>query len=156
MATQKSTKKSSTRKPSGTTSESNVKVSKQAVGGVTGAVLGGLVAGPIGAIAGGFAGAVVGEQSSRGRKPIADTVESIRSEIRKGTPLKKLKSVVNDAKKSLGISKQAKAKKPAEAPAAKSAAPKKKSKSASPKKAVKKTKAKSATKGTKKSAKKKR
>jgi hypothetical protein len=144
----KKSKKTIRRQPSITVVEKDVKVSKQAVGGVTGAVLGGMVAGPIGAIAGGFAGAVVGEQSARGRKPVKKTADAIRSEIREAKPLEKLKSMATATKSYI----ESKTKKSTKGRA------KKKSKSGSAKKSAKKAKAKSSAKGakTKKRAKKKR
>ncbi len=86
----KKSKKRTTRTSSNGPAERNISVSKQAVGGVTGAVLGAMVGGPVGAIAGGVAGTVVGEQSARGKRPVARTAESIGDEIRKGTPMKAL------------------------------------------------------------------
>jgi uncharacterized membrane protein len=91
----KKTKKKATRSSANAPVEKNISVSKQAVGGVTGAVLGAMVGGPVGAIAGGVAGAMVGEQSARGKRPVARTAESIGEEIRKGTPMKALKSVAS-------------------------------------------------------------
>jgi hypothetical protein len=135
--------------------EKNISVSKQAVGGVTGAVLGAMVGGPVGAIAGGVAGTVIGEQSARGKRPVARTAESIGEEIRKGTPMKALKSVAS-VTTSLGGSRRKSAK---SSPAsAKTAGSRKKAKSTSRKKAAKKSKAKSAKAGvkTKKRAKKQR
>lgn len=144
----KKSKKSSARQLSNTPVEKDVKVSKQAVGGVTGAVLGAMVAGPIGALAGGFAGAVVGEQSARGRKPMKKTVEAIRSEIRGAKPLDTLKSVTEKTKLlvSSRFKKKAKPKAKLEAQPASST---KKSKAGTAKKAAKKSKAKSATKSAK-------
>jgi hypothetical protein len=74
--------------------EQNISITKQAVGGVSGAVLGAMVGGPVGAIAGGVAGTIVGEQSARGKRPVARTAETVSDEIRKGTPQKAVKSVV--------------------------------------------------------------
>ena len=91
----KKSKKRTTRTSSNGPAERNISVSKQAVGGVTGAVLGAMVGGPVGAIAGGVAGTVVGEQSARGKRPVARTAESIGDEFRKGTPMKALKSVAS-------------------------------------------------------------
>src|SRR4029078_498699 len=93
----KKSKKKTTSRPSNAPPERNISVSKQAVGGVTGAVLGAMVSGPVGPIAGGTAGAVVGEQSARGKRPVARAAESIGEEIRKGTPMKALKSAANTA-----------------------------------------------------------
>jgi hypothetical protein len=59
-----------------------------------------MVGGPAGAIAGGVAGTAVGEQSARGRRPVAKTAETIGDEFRKGTPMKVLKSAAG----SLGLS----------------------------------------------------
>ena len=101
----KKSKKKATRPLSNAPAEKNISVSKQAVGGVTGAVLGAMVGGPVGAIAGGVAGAVVGEQSARGKRPVARTAETIGEEIRKGTPMKALKSVAS-ATTSLGRSRK--------------------------------------------------
>ena len=101
----KKSKRKATRPLSNSPAEKNISVSKQAVGGVTGAVLGAMVGGPVGAIAGGVAGAVVGEQSARGKRPVARTAESIGEEIRKGTPMKALKSVAS-ATTSLGRSRK--------------------------------------------------
>jgi len=77
----KKSKKKATRPLSNAPAEKNISVSKQAVGGVTGAVLGAMVGGPVGAIAGGVAGAVVGEQSARGKRPVARTAETIGEEV---------------------------------------------------------------------------
>jgi hypothetical protein len=118
-----------TRPSSNASAEKNISVSKQTVGGVTGAVMGAMVGGPVGAIAGGIAGAVVGEQSARGKRPVARAAETIGEEIRKGTPMKALKSVAS-ATTSLGRLR-------------------KKSTKSSRKKAAKKPKAKSAKKGAK-------
>ena len=134
----KKSKKKATRSLSNSPAEKNISVSKQAVGGVTGAVLGAMVGGPVGAIAGGVAGAVVGEQSARGKRPVARTAETIGDEIRKGTPMKALKSVAS-ATTSLGRSRKTSTK-PAMASKAKSTARKK---------TAKKSKAKSAKKSTK-------
>jgi hypothetical protein len=90
----KKTKTKATRSSSNAQTEKHISISKQAVGGVTGAVLGAMVAGPVGAIAGGVAGTVVGEQSARGKRPVARTAEAVGEEIRKGTPVKVLKSAV--------------------------------------------------------------
>jgi hypothetical protein len=124
----------------------NISVTRQAVGGVTGAVIGGMVAGPVGAIAGGVAGAIVGEQSARGKRPVARTAETIGEEIRTGTPIKALKSVAS-ATTSLGPS----AKKPVKSSKASTttSAGRKKKKSTAPKKAAKKSKAKSTKSGPK-------
>jgi hypothetical protein len=151
----KKPKKTSTRQPSITLVEHDVKVSKQAVGGVTGAVLGGMVAGPLGAVAGGFAGAVVGEQSARGRKPVKKTVDSIRSEIKQLKPMETLKSAAKSAKAFVSA-RTKKVAGPVEKSTAKSAAPKRKKKAVAAKKAVKKSKAKSAKRATTKKAAKKR
>jgi predicted lipid-binding transport protein (Tim44 family) len=120
----------------------NISVTRQAVGGVTGAVIGGMVAGPVGAIAGGVAGAIVGEQSARGKRPVARTADTIGEEIRKGTPIKALKSVAS-ATTSLGRPAKPSAK------SKESAGRKKKKKSTAPKTAAKKSKAKSAKSGAK-------
>jgi hypothetical protein len=116
----KKSKKHATRPSSNVPGEKNISVSKQAVGGVTGAVLGAMVGGPVGAIAGGVAGTVVGEQSARGKRPVARTAETIGDEIRKGTPMKALRSVAS-ATTSLGRSRKASTKSSA-APKAKSTA----------------------------------
>jgi hypothetical protein len=153
----KKSKSPSTRQSPKAPADKNFTVSKQAVGGVTGAVLGALVAGPIGAVAGGFAGTVVGEQSARGRKPVKKTVDTIRSEISDMKPMEKLRSVAESAR-SLVAPRKKSTKKSAAKSASRPAAPKKKkSKASAPKKAAKK-KAKAAAKGanTKKRAKKKR
>jgi hypothetical protein len=140
----KKTKKKATRTSANAPAEKNISVSKQAVGGVTGAVLGAMVGGPVGAIAGGVAGAMVGEQSARGKRPVARTAESIGEEIRKGTPAKAIKSVASAATSLRGSKKKS----------TKSPGGRKKSKSASRKKSAKKSK--SATAKTKKRGKKKR
>ena len=102
----KKSKKKATRPSSNSPAEKNISVSKQAVGGVTGAVLGAMVGGPVGAIAGGVAGTMVGEQSARGKRPVARTAESIGEEIRKGTPMKALKSVASATTSLRGSSKK--------------------------------------------------
>lgn len=144
----KKSKRKATRPLSNSPAEKNISVSKQAVGGVTGAVLGAMVGGPVGAIAGGVAGAVVGEQSARGKRPVARTAETIGEEIRKGTPMKALKSVAS-ATTSLGRSRKT--------TKSSTAGGHEKAKSGSRKKTAKKSKAKSAKKSanTKKRAKKK-
>jgi hypothetical protein len=149
----KKSKKKATRTSSNAPAEKNVSVSKQAVGGVTGAVLGAMVGGPVGAIAGGVAGAMVGEQSARGKRPVARTAESIGEEIRKGTPMKALKSVAS-ATTSLRGSKKKSAR--TSSTSTTSSGGRKKAKSTSRKKTAKKSK--SAKKGAKakKRAKKKR
>jgi hypothetical protein len=141
----KKSKKKATRPLSNSPAEKNISVSKQAVGGVTGAVLGAMVGGPVGAIAGGVAGAVVGEQSARGKRPVARTAETIGEEIRKGTPMKALKSVAS-ATTSLGRSRKTSKSSTA---STSTAGGRKKAKSTSRKKTAKKSKAKSAKKSTK-------
>jgi hypothetical protein len=133
----KKSKRKTTRSASNVQAERNISVSKQAIGGVTGAVLGAMVGGPVGAIAGGVAGTVVGEQSARGKRPVARTAESIGVEIRKGTPMKALKSVASAT--SFGRSRKASA-----------SGGRKKAKTISRKKAAKKSKAKSGAKRSKK------
>jgi hypothetical protein len=147
----KKSKKNATRPSANVKAEKNIAVSKQAVGGVTGAVLGAMVGGPVGAIAGGVAGTMVGEQSARGKRPVARTAEAIGEEIRKGTPIKALKAVAS-ATTSLGRARKMSAKSSLAS-----------TKAASRKKVAKKSKAKSPKKGTtakkrakKKAAKKKR
>jgi hypothetical protein len=142
----KKSKKKATRPMSNAPAEKDISVSKQAVGGVTGAVLGAMVGGPVGAIAGGVAGAMVGEQSARGKRPVARTAETIGEEIRKGTPMKALKSVAS-ATTSLGRSR----KKSIKSPMASSSTSgvRKKANSTTRKKAAKKPKAKSVKTGTK-------
>lgn len=139
----KKTKKKATRRSSNAPAEKNISVSKQAVGGVTGAVLGAMVGGPVGAIAGGVAGTMVGEQSARGKRPVARTAESIGEEIRKGTPMKALKSVAG-ATMSLGRARKKSTKSSTLTPGKRQ-----KTKSTSRKKAAKKSKAKSTKKGAK-------
>jgi hypothetical protein len=141
----KKSKTKATRPGSNAPAEKNFSVTKQAVGGVTGAVIGAMVGGPVGAIAGGVAGTIVGDQAARGKRPVARTAETIGDEIRKGTPIKALKSVAN-ATTSLGRSKK-KATKSSRATA--STSTRKKTKSTSPKKAAKKSKAKSPKTGAK-------
>jgi hypothetical protein len=74
-------------------SETNVPVSRQTAGGVTGAILGAAVAGPLGAIAGGLTGAMVGDASAKGKKPVKRAVAAIRSEVGEAHLGDKLKSV---------------------------------------------------------------
>ena len=131
---------SKTRKPKQAPVEKNkaqetVPVSKQTVGGVTGAILGAAVAGPIGAIAGGLTGAMVGDASAKGKKPVKRTVDAIRSEIREAHLTDKLKAVGEQVKtkiKSLRKGKKTKtaATKKVLAPASATAAKKSKSKPA--------------------------
>lgn len=78
--------------------QETVPVSKQTVGGVTGAILGAAVAGPFGAIAGGLTGAMVGDASAKGKKPMKRTVDAIRSEIREAHITDKLKAVGEQVK----------------------------------------------------------
>ena len=108
--------------------------------------LGAMVGGPVGAIAGGVAGAIVGEQSARGKRPVARTAETIGEEIRKGTPMKALKSVAS-ATTSLGRSRKKSTK--SSMASTSTSGGRKKAKSTSRKKAAKKSKAKSAKKATK-------
>jgi hypothetical protein len=138
--------KTATRPSSNAPAEKNISVSKQAVGGVTGAVLGAMIGGPVGAIAGGVAGGMVGEQSARGKRPVARTAESIGKEIRKGTPMKAIKSVAS-ATTSLRRSKK-KSAKTSSTSTTSSGGRKKKAKSTSRKKTAKKSKP--AKKGAKK------
>jgi outer membrane lipoprotein SlyB len=56
-----------------------IPVSKQAAGGVTGAVLGGIVAGPVGAIVGGVAGAMVGEAAADGKQPVKKALAKVKA-----------------------------------------------------------------------------
>src|SRR5215211_5824705 len=93
----KKTTAKKTRRPQSTVSDAdtNVPVSKQTAGGVTGAVLGAVVAGPIGAIAGGLTGAMVGDASAKGKKPVKRAVEAIGSEVREGNFKDNVRSVVN-------------------------------------------------------------
>jgi hypothetical protein len=142
----KKSKTKATLSVSSAPAEKDISITRQAVGGVTGAVIGGMVAGPVGAIAGGVAGTIVGDQSARGKKPVARTAAAIGEEIRKGTPMKALKSV-SGAATSLGRSPKKSAKSRKAAPA--TSAGRKKAKSTAPKKAAKKTKAKSAKTGAK-------
>ena len=51
-------------------SSSNVPLTKQAAGAVTGAVAGSIVAGPAGAIVGGLAGAVMGNRVEQGKPAV--------------------------------------------------------------------------------------
>ena len=122
----KKTKTKIGRRASNRSAEKNISVSKQAVGGVTGAVMGGMVGGPIGAIAGGIAGTVIGEQSAQGKRPVARAANAVSEEVRKGTPMKALKSVAGaTASIGRGVKK-----------ATASSAGRKKAKSASRKKAT--------------------
>jgi hypothetical protein len=141
----KNSPRKKTRASSKAPTERNISISKQAIGGVTGAVVGAMVGGPIGAIAGGVAGTVVGEQSARGKRPVARTAETIGEEIRKGTPMKALKSVAG-ATASLARPKKKSAKSPMAA--ASTTGGRKKGKASSKRKAT------SAKKGTMKRAKK--
>jgi hypothetical protein len=147
----KSRKNARREQPSNVAVEKDVKVSKQAVGGITGAVLGALVGGPLAAIAGGVAGALVGDQSAKGKRPVARTAETIGEEVRKGTPMKALKSVA-DATRSLGRSKKKSSKSSKPSPSASGG--RKKAKSASKKKTAKKAKSAKKSATTKKRAKK--
>src|SRR3954464_1023856 len=109
MAKKKSTK---TSRPQGSSAaqESNVPVSKQTAGGVTGAVLGAVVAGPIGAIAGGVTGAMMGDASAKGKKPMKRAADAIRSEITEGRVGEAVKKVAGRIK-SMRLSKKGGAKK---------------------------------------------
>ena len=140
----KKSKKKAIHPSTNLSAEKNISVSKQAVGGVTGAVLGGMVGGPVGAIAGGVAGAMVGEQSARGKRPVARTAETIGEEIRKGTPIKALKSVAS-ATTSLGRSRKKSTK--SSMALTSTTGGHKQAKSASRKNAAKKSKAKTGKKG---------
>jgi hypothetical protein len=91
---------------------------------------------------------VIGEQSARGKRPVARTAETIGEEIRKGTPIKALNSVAS-ATTSLGRSRKT------TKSVNSTAGGRKRAKSASRKKTAKKSKAKSAKKATKKRLKKK-
>jgi hypothetical protein len=142
----KKSRKKVTRPSSNAPAEKNISVSKQAVGGVTGAVMGAMVGGPVGALAGGIAGAVVGEQSARGKRPVARAAETIGEEIRKGTPMKALKSVAS-ATTSLGRSRKKSTK--SSMASTSTSVGRKRAKATSRKKAAKKSKAKSAKKGAK-------
>jgi len=53
---------------------SNVPLSKQAAGAVTGAVAGSIIAGPAGAIVGGLAGAVMGNRVEQGKPAVPTEV----------------------------------------------------------------------------------
>ena len=74
-------KKSTTNRPQQSIGgdDTNLPVSKQTAGGVTGAVLGAAVAGPLGAIAGGVTGAIIGDESAKGKKPVKRAVAAIRA-----------------------------------------------------------------------------
>ena len=138
--------------------EETVPVSKQTVGGVTGAILGAAVAGPFGAIAGGLTGAIVGDASAKGKKPMKRAVEAISAELHETHLGEKLRAVgerVTSKIKSLrkGMTKPASPKKAAAPTAA--AAPKK-SKAKPAKKTVKAATKKAAATPKKKRAKKKR
>src|SRR3954471_16283249 len=78
--------------------ETNVPVSKQTAGGVTGAVLGAVVGGPIGAIAGGVTGAMVGDASAKGKKPMKRAAEAVQSEVTGGRLGEAVKNVVGRIK----------------------------------------------------------
>ncbi len=139
--------------------ETNVPVSRQTAGGVTGAVLGAAVAGPLGAIAGGLTGAMVGDASAKGKKPVKRAVEAVRaevSEVHLGDKLRSVGQRVASKIKSLRRGKKAKAtatkKKSAPAPAA----AKKKSKAKPVKKKAKVATKKAAATPKKKRAKKKK
>jgi hypothetical protein len=59
---------------------SNVPLTKQAAGAVTGAVAGSIVAGPAGAIVGGLAGAVMGNRVEQGKPAVpAEAVAAAKS-----------------------------------------------------------------------------
>ena len=138
--------------------EESVAVSKQTVGGVTGAILGAAVAGPFGAIAGGLTGAMVGDASAKGKKPVKRAVQAISSEIHEAHLGDKLKAVgerVTSKIKSLRKVKKTKvaATKKKSAPPVAAAAKKSKSKPA--KKKVKTATKKAASAPKKKRAKKK-
>ena len=132
--------------------ETNVPVSKQTAGGVTGAVLGAAVAGPIGAIAGGLTGAMVGDASAKGKKPMKRAVEAVRSEITEGRVGDAVKKVATRIKGMRTSKKKATATKKSKS----SGGGKKKSKAMPAMKKAKSAKsAKGAKKGKKKRAKKK-
>jgi histone H1/5 len=100
--------------------QETVPVSKQTVGGVTGAILGAAVAGPVGAIAGGLTGALVGDASAKGKKPIKRAVDAIRSEINEAHLGDKVKSVTEKVTTKIKSLRKGKKK---SAPAKKQAAP---------------------------------
>ena len=52
---------------------SNLPVSKQTAGGVTGAVIGGAIAGPVGAVIGGVAGTMMGKRAAEGKSLISSS-----------------------------------------------------------------------------------
>jgi len=128
--------------------ETNVPVSKQTAGGVTGAVLGAAVAGPIGAIAGGVTGAMVGDASAKGKQPMKRASEAVRSEVTGGRVGEAFKNVVGRIKAMRTSKKKASTKKKSKGS---SGGGKKKSKTMP---AMKKAKSPKAAKGTKKGKKK--
>jgi hypothetical protein len=106
-------------------------VSKQTLGGVSGAVVGGMVAGPVGAIIGGVAGALVGDASAKGKKPVKRAAAAVQAQL---SGVGKKKAVAKTAKKSAGKKTSAAADKKSAKKSATKAAKKSVSKSAASKK----------------------
>src|SRR4029078_1615092 len=118
--------------------QETVPVSKQTVGGVTGAILGAAVSRPIGAIAGGLTGAMVGDASAKGQRHVKRTVDAIRSEIREAHIPDKLKAVSEQVKTKIqSLRKGKKTKTASKKPTSASAPATKKSKSKPAKKKAK-------------------
>jgi len=149
----RSKQKTSRPQQGGGAKETNVPVSKQTAGGVTGAVLGAVVGGPIGAIAGGVTGAMVGDASAKGKKPMKRAAEAVQSEVTGGRLGNAMKNVVGRIKAMRTSKKKATTRKKSKGS---SGGGKKKSKSMPAKKAKSAKTAKGAKKGKKKGAKKKR
>src|ERR1700749_4882384 len=81
--------------------ESNLPITKQTAGGVTGAVLGGMIAGPVGAIIGGVAGAMMGNRVEHGKPAIPEgavaAAESMARKVQKSAGAKKIKALASQA-----------------------------------------------------------
>jgi hypothetical protein len=112
---------------------SNLPVSKQTAGGVTGAVIGGAIAGPVGAVIGGVAGTIMGKRAAEGKSLISSSTVKAASKA-----VEMVKDKLPSFKMGAAPSKSAKPKSSAKGSgtAPKPSAPKAAPVKAAPKKAV--------------------
>jgi hypothetical protein len=116
---------------------SNVPLTKQAAGGVTGAIAGSIVAGPAGAIVGGVAGAVMGNRVEQGKPAVpAKAMAALKSAAKQVRRVPVGKAVSSLTAKKTSAKKPTAKKTPARKPAAKKSGSRPAAKSRSAKKSV--------------------
>src|SRR5262245_24035037 len=103
----------------------NLPVSKQAAGGITGAVIGGIHGGPVGAVAAGVAGAMIGNSSAKGNKPIKGAVKSVRSTLGAAKGMNPVKHRRNTSPTATKLKRGARSAVPKSARSSKKATPRK-------------------------------